>query len=359
MNSFDFQEYWINGCIFPLLILIIAIAFIVIGLIGAFKLYQKVAQKHMKKFIGFVLMVLCFFSVTGGLIFASSSTDTLRYGLHLFGENEEDAIEIVGRVEQIDVLSIAPNFTDVNGQPISKTAEVKIDGVKYYFMSAESIREGDVLRIKYLPKSKMVLSCEIAPVSEWAPSYEDPRMIDPFILLAWGVIVVCVFVKYQYLDPKAQGKVFLDDETWTKNEIRFHPFYRREGIFLIIFIFTVGTLASILAAEIMMFIVSLIVLGCYITISIEKYNNWRIEYNETELIYYFGYGRKEIIPMERILSVNETYENMFLSRGQIYRIVTVRYQSNLSSASKVTSLKLDFRYHVGIRRFLQKIGNDF
>ena len=53
------------------------------------------------------------------------------------------------------------------------------------------------------------------------------------------------------------------------------------------------------------------------------------------------------------------YENMFLSRGQVYRIVTIRYRSNSSSTSMIASLKLDFRYHVGIRRFLQKIGNDF
>jgi membrane protein YdbS with pleckstrin-like domain len=359
MNSFDFQEYWINGCIFPLLILIIAIAFIVIGLIGAFKIYQKVAQKHMKKFIGLVLMVLCFFLVTGGLIFAATSTDTLQYGVHLLGENEDDAIELVGRVDKIDAVPVIPSFSDNHEQSTSQAAEVTVDGVKYYFMSTHNIHEGDILRIKYLPKSKMVLSYESAPVSEWTASEPEPRKISPLVLIAVVVIGICCFVELEYFAPEAQRKAFLDDESWTKDEIRFHSVYRRQAIFFAVVGWIAGLLIGFLTAEMMSGVVVSLVSICGMVIVIERYNNWRIEYNETELIYYFGYGRKEIIPMERILSVNEAYENMFLSKGQVYRIVTIRYRSNSSSTSMIASLKLDFRYHVGIRRFLQKIGNDF
>jgi hypothetical protein len=85
-----------------------------------------------------------------------------RGGIYLLFEKENDAIEITGEIENtFEIPSVGGMKYNVK-QNHGSGEGIVIEGTKYYLMTYGDFREGDIVTIKVLPKSKLVLELSSA-----------------------------------------------------------------------------------------------------------------------------------------------------------------------------------------------------
>lgn len=158
--QFDYDAYLISNCLVPLFFLIfvlIAFTILIVGYVRYFRdgTSDKSLDVILKMILGFV--VLLFLMSTKIMLLS-------RGGIYLLFEKENDAIEITGEIESTFELPFN------GGMRLSKYGirqndgcgeGIIIDGIKYHIMTYGDYKEGDMVTIKVLPKSKLVL--ELAP----------------------------------------------------------------------------------------------------------------------------------------------------------------------------------------------------
>ena len=360
MNNFEYQEYFTKGCLWSLCFFLICLFFVVFGLLSFIKIYKNAQKTHekflrtyIKALIPFMVMALSFVCI--GVI-----NQTLKYGIKLIGEKESDAIEYIGRIEAIEEISLPPRYVH-EGDNSLRTAVLKIDGIKYYCMSADDLTSNDTIHIRYLPKSKVILSYQKVPYSEWETpvmNNESKYEFDPLFMVVFTValILFALYSKSQFFDQKLVKRISEDEKRWQKNEIRFHHSYIKQSIVFGIIIIIAAMMFLIAFQEITMPLLILIALvggGAHIY---DQYKNWHLAYNDQELIFYSGFGRKETISKSSIIRIEETLENAFLAKGKIYRLVIIQYRTKVLGRTSIQTIKLDYRFHIGISRFLDRFG---
>ena len=80
-----------------------------------------------------------------------------RGGFYLLFEKENEAIEITGTIEStFEISSLGGMKYDVE-QNNGNGEGIIVDGTKYYLMTYGDLKEGDMVTIKVLPKSKLIL----------------------------------------------------------------------------------------------------------------------------------------------------------------------------------------------------------
>ncbi len=356
MITFDISEYRIKGCIIPCICFILVSLIVIVSIIKAIKTYKTFSVYSLIK--RFFLLFFPTMIAVLGIPFLAIIGQTLKYGIFLIGESSTDAILRVGEVESIEPLSIPPQYSinKFSGMP----AEVKIDGTAYYVMSDSLLSQSDTIEFSFLPKSKMILSYQSISYAEYADRIilqqndKDASEIDPIfaIVVISFMILFAVFSKFQYFDRRLERKIRLDDEHWDKNEIRFHPSYIKGAIvFSVIVLCAVGVLSVLFSNFVILFLaIAVIVLGLAIMLS--EYKNWQLSYAEDKIILSAFGGKQEIISLSNVVSVDETLENSFLSKGFIYRIVKIQYRTVIAKQMITQTVKLHYRFHVGIPRFL-------
>ena len=187
-----------------------------------------------------------------------------------------------------------------------------------------------------------------------------PTGVDPiFVIMFTGVMLIFALgFKSDYWDHRIERKIRQDEEVWTRNEIRYHSTYLKDSIIVLVFIFIVGILFSIISANIIPSIFAFFAILLLLAHAINQYKSWSLQYTDDTIILSLSNGRKETIPLSDIVSVNESIENTFISKGTVYRIVTIKYKTKWGKHDLIQTEKLDFRYQIGINRFLDFFFNN-
>lgn len=362
MKSFEYNEYLIKGCIVPLIVTIVALSVTIISLLFLIKTYRRIIEGQIQRTKSMPIALLCILLLVVGVTTVSLCSQTLKYSIKLIGEDERDAQEIVTRIEKIDPISISPCYV-IDGNYADKSAEVLANGVIYYFMSSEKLNEGQIVRIRYLPNSKIVLAYSEADESElldYLGNSGEKIFFDP-VFCVMIIIVSAVFgliAKDEFFSNKKAQKILADDLNWDKNEIRFHKSEITDAMIISTICAVVGVLISFIFNDLTIIPFLFILIIAWISISFGKQKLWRLEYNEKELIYCSEFGRKEVIPVANIISIVEKFEEPFWARGSTYRIIKIIYRPTLTQSSMYRTIKLDFRCHVGIRHFCTFMGDN-
>lgn len=81
----------------------------------------------------------------------------LKHTIYLFMEGDWDAIMMRGELQGIKLIDHSPNYS-MPGGAVVKAVLLYINGEELYCMSAEELTIGKEIIVRYLPKSKIVLS---------------------------------------------------------------------------------------------------------------------------------------------------------------------------------------------------------
>lgn len=357
MVIFDFDEYFIKGCVIPCICFIFGLAVVVASTLILIKNYNGISRYSFIKRCYLIYppaMILIF-----GFVFLTIIGQTLKYGVFLLTENSSDALYQVGLVEKIQPISLPPRYS--TDEPYGKAVEAKIDGSVYYFMSGNELSLNDTIEFQYLPKSRMVLSYQSISYSEYLDkadteiSTERISKIDPiFALVFTGVMVLfALFAKSQYWDRKLEQIVQADDEEWEKNEVRFHISYVKTAAIFSVTVIFASVLLSYLFSTFLILLLGIIVAIVGFALMFNEYKCWRLIYTDNKITVSHYMGIEETILFSDIIAINDTIENLVLTRGAVYRVVKIRYRSSVLRRTIEQTITLDYRHHVGISRFLK------
>lgn len=149
--TFSLDEYVRAGLIFPT-VLVLGSAFGTIwGLIGQL---IHISKKTTKSARGFLLMAIFVF-----VAMLIVNVPHLKHTIYLVTEKETDVLISEGVVEEIRDIRNSPRY-DYN-KTVARASIVTVGGTAYYFMTKGNLEVGDTVILSYLPKSKIVLQCEL------------------------------------------------------------------------------------------------------------------------------------------------------------------------------------------------------
>lgn len=155
--EFSFEEYAKKGLLLPLAQIGIAVAVFVLNIISLVYCHFENGSASIVMVLfalGFMFLVMCKQTLSG-----------LKHTWYLITEREWDAVVMQGEVQDVVSLKYSPNYC-MPGETTAKAALLTIDGEELYLMSADGLAVGKALIIRYLPKSRVVLS--------WRSAVESP-----------------------------------------------------------------------------------------------------------------------------------------------------------------------------------------
>ena len=356
MVTFDIKEYFLKGFVIPFICFILVLILVIVSIIKAIKNYKSISSYSFTK--RFFLLLFPTMTMALGIVFLSIVGQTLKYGIFLLGENSTDAVWQVGQVKSIEPLPLSPQYSvnNTSGMP----AEVNIDGSVYYLMSEDLLSPYDTIEFCYLPQSRIVLSYQPISYLEYINQAAMEKNTDSasevdliFVTIFAGVMTLfALFAKTQYLDQKLERKIRMDEKSWDKNEISFHSSYVKSALIFSTIIVFLGALLSLLFSQLLILLLVIIVVIAGFAIMLNQYKNWKLSYTDDRITIFTGMGKQETILFSDVVSIDESIENLFLSRGAVYKIVTIKYRTSIAKRILVQTIKLDYRYHIGIVRFL-------
>ena len=139
-------------------------------------------------------------AVVGVLIFLIITVwPTAKYSMYLPFESTEDAIYTSGEIDHISAVACSPRYSIGNDSTPYFASIVSVGGEKYYFLTADGLKEGMTIEINYLPRSHMVLDCisnEVIDIAENpAPSAEEQSQEqDSPLLYIIATVVLCILI---------------------------------------------------------------------------------------------------------------------------------------------------------------------
>lgn len=146
---FDFNYYLNAGLINPIIIGAFILFALLSSVISVYKTIRLAAfeksslLKDIVMIFGFILLL----SINVSVLWSG--------GFWLLFEDESDCIITQGEIFSIEEISMM-RFQNINGY----AKEIVIDGKKYISMHFDDFEIGDYVEIRYLPKSKYVLSIQ-------------------------------------------------------------------------------------------------------------------------------------------------------------------------------------------------------
>lgn len=151
---FDYDQY-VRGClIVPVAIAGFALLIFVCGLFAGIReiLGRKMQYTDIIKFI--LLFCVCAFFLTMNV------GQLMHGGIYLVHEQENDAIEIAGIIQKIEVLGPfqMPSLPSDYSEGKTPGVLLTVDGIQCTAVVKGHFEIGDVVIIKYLPKSGYVLA---------------------------------------------------------------------------------------------------------------------------------------------------------------------------------------------------------
>lgn len=127
--------------------------FVVNGMILVNSL-KKHRQEHRISVIGRVAVALLCFCAMGFM-----SLTRLSRGCVLLLEKEEDAVTLTGTIQGMERDRFSPRFSAGPNGTVSYASLITIDDKQYYCLTSDRISKDDRVSIRYLPRSKIIVSC--------------------------------------------------------------------------------------------------------------------------------------------------------------------------------------------------------
>ena len=155
--NFEYEVYFRQDCVVPLLFLLFNLVFVVAIVINMIKVIVQFGIStfwdNCPKYIVGLLI--------GLLLVSYLLVPLVRGGFYLLFEKKQDAVIIEGEVQELFENGSfgAPRYGIEQNK--GRGEGIVIDGVKYYVMTYGNIRRGDRVRMRVLPKSKFVLEWTI------------------------------------------------------------------------------------------------------------------------------------------------------------------------------------------------------
>ncbi len=156
--QFDYETYRVDNCFIPMGFLLFTIIALIIFIVGYVRYFgDRASDRSIREITKVILgLAVILFLMMTQIIPLS------RGGIYLLFEKENEAIEITGEIENtFEIPFIGGMKYDVK-QNHGQGEGIVIEGTKYYLMQYGDYREGDIVTIKVLPKSKLVLELNIA-----------------------------------------------------------------------------------------------------------------------------------------------------------------------------------------------------
>ena len=148
--TFDYNMYYRQNCIVPLCLLVFSILLLVLDVIGILKNKQASTPKSIVVEVVF-LFIFVFLIVV-------NLAPLIRGGIYLLSEKESDKTQISGVIEETGEIGFYTGQKYGVEQNLGSGETITIDGIKYYLVTYGDYREGDVVTLEVLPRSKFVLS---------------------------------------------------------------------------------------------------------------------------------------------------------------------------------------------------------
>jgi hypothetical protein len=123
----------------------------------------KIVDRHGFEILARIACVLMF----GTLVLISCHN--LKRGVCLPFEDEKQAVSLTGTVDYIEQDKLSPRFFPSLGTGERYSCGgglMVIDGEEYYCLSTRGWKKGDMVSVSFLPKSRIILRCEIIPGNE-------------------------------------------------------------------------------------------------------------------------------------------------------------------------------------------------
>lgn len=162
--KFDYDSYRRVLCFTAIFMLVCGILLLIGCIIGIFMFKKYLVSegkiKGIIKVVGIVL-ALCI-----SVFFITYSFSHLCYGINLINEKPNDALIVVGKIEEIkelrnplphDYIYISNYIPDDYSIEERYAHLITISDKQYYIMIKGDLQVGDYVEIKYLPKSTIIL----------------------------------------------------------------------------------------------------------------------------------------------------------------------------------------------------------
>ena len=157
MMQFDYNIYLLDNCLYRLLFFVPTIICLVVATVNAVREYHNNHSDNTS--LKPVLKWIAFF-VAAVIVASANVIPLLRGGIYLLFETEKEAIRITGEIEDTFEIPFFGGMKYDVDQNNGYGEGIVIDGTKYYLMTYGDYKEGDVVTIKVLPKSKLILEME-------------------------------------------------------------------------------------------------------------------------------------------------------------------------------------------------------
>lgn len=145
--KFDYRLYYRNLFFVPCMVCIALLVFLVVIDEGLSR------HIHESSHLAYYVFSSIITSVMFVVVLVSS-----RQGFYLIKEKESDAVEVTGIVT--DTRVVVGSFRYYLDGKVYRADWLVVDEKKYYIISAHDIRLGELVRLKYLPRSRIVLQYE-------------------------------------------------------------------------------------------------------------------------------------------------------------------------------------------------------
>lgn len=146
-----------TACYFPIFLIVFGLIFTITCAISIFIHVKDIKNKYtyiIASILGIIITIVCFIS--------PSVVSLANGGIYLLTEKEEDAIEVSGTIE--DFAYPSQRVTTFKGKYANSSlpfgVDVVIDGETYFMPYIEGFYKEEIVVIKYLPKSKFILSID-------------------------------------------------------------------------------------------------------------------------------------------------------------------------------------------------------
>ncbi len=156
--QFDYEIYRLDNCVYPVFFLMFSIIALTVFIVGYVRYFRS--EVSHRSYVEIAKMIIGLAVIL--FLMMVQIIPLSRGGIYLLFEKENDAIEITGEIENtFEIPSVGGMKYNVK-QNHGSGEGIVIEGTKYYLMTYGDFREGDIVTIKVLPKSKLVLELSSA-----------------------------------------------------------------------------------------------------------------------------------------------------------------------------------------------------
>lgn len=151
--EFNREAYILHGLLVPLFGLVIALSVLLWSVPG---LFQGPLTIHS----GSLWMALFSVAFIAGLLYSNIS-GAWKYTWHLFREGEADTTVIRDELQEIILVKHSPRYPPLPSSDTgmrTRAVLLHMGGRELYCMSGEGLTVGKKLQVRYLPRSRIVLS---------------------------------------------------------------------------------------------------------------------------------------------------------------------------------------------------------